>query len=87
MQYTIKCRPRVPWNVFDRACLFGLEVSDFFYRNMHAAIFNAIHILQHAICVQYAYCNALQYEYCASQYAYCDRIHIASNTYTPTECH
>jgi len=39
MQFTIKCRPRVPWNVFEQVCLFGLEVSDFFYCNMHAAIF------------------------------------------------
>ena len=26
-------------NVFDQVRSFGLEVSDFFYRNMHAAIF------------------------------------------------
>ena len=30
--------PRVPWNVFDQVCSFGLEVSNFFYRNMHAVI-------------------------------------------------
>ena len=31
--------PRVPWNVFDQVCSFGLEVSKFFFRDMHAAIF------------------------------------------------
>jgi hypothetical protein len=49
MQYTIKCQPRVPWNVFDRVCLCGLEVSNFFI---------AICMLQ--FLSQYAYCD-MQY--------------------------
>ena len=51
MQFTIKCRPRVPWNMFDQVCLFELEVSNF--------------LSQYACCnflSQYEYCNCdMQY--------------------------
>ena len=54
MRFTIKCRPRVPWNVFDQVCSFGLEVSNLllqyaccnFYRNTHIVSCN-----MHAICI------------------------------------
>ena len=49
----------VLWNVFDQVCLFGLEVSDFFITICMLQFFIAICILRRAICVQYAYCNAI----------------------------
>jgi hypothetical protein len=55
MRFTIKCGPRVPWNVFDQVCSFGLEVSVIFYCNMHAAFFyRNMHIVtcdMGAICI------------------------------------
>jgi len=49
----------VPWNVFDQVCSFGLEVSDFFIAKCMLRFFIAICILRRAICVQYAYCDAI----------------------------
>jgi hypothetical protein len=46
MRFTKKCGPRVPWNVFDQVCSFGLEVSVFF-----------IAICMLRFLLQYAYCN------------------------------
>jgi hypothetical protein len=46
-------------NVFDQVCSFGLEVSDFFIAICMLRFFIAICILRRAICVQYAYCDAI----------------------------
>jgi hypothetical protein len=53
--------PRVSWNVFDQVCSFGLEVSNFFIAICMLRFFIAICILRRAICVQYAYCDAIYY--------------------------
>jgi hypothetical protein len=48
--------------VFDQVCLFRLEVSNFFYRNMHAAIFyrNMHYCNVQYLRMQYLeYCNVL----------------------------
>ncbi len=50
---------RVPWNVFDQVCSFGLEVSNFFIALCMLRFFIAICILRRVICVQYAYCDAI----------------------------
>ena len=46
-------------NVFDQVCSFGLEVSNFFIAICMLRFFIAICILRRAICVQYAYCDAI----------------------------
>ena len=65
MRFTIKCGPRVPWNVFDQVCSFGLEVSVFLLQYACSDLLS-----QYACCgVQYG-CNmhiAMQYGFFSSK--------------------
>ena len=65
MQFTIKCRPRVPWNVFDQVCRLDLKFLIFLLQNAYC-----IFLLQYAYCdMQYA-CNmhvAMQYRFFSSK--------------------